>query len=121
MCLWPGGKKKVEYRESGLYPTKRNHRASCPETSEAISRTVYHHNQFDLSNTLWEMFIQIPSHVIMQIRRSSILLQNEISGILFKLWHQPILENVKIRHVGASIDGNGVSPRYLACHEGCPY
>ncbi|GFU33111.1 DUF4817 domain-containing protein [Trichonephila clavipes] len=25
------------------------------------------------------------------------------------------------RHVGASMDGNGVSPRYPPCHEGCLY
>ncbi|GFY29673.1 hypothetical protein TNCV_1812531 [Trichonephila clavipes] len=110
------------------------------------------------------MFIQIPSHVIMEMRRRSILLENEILGILFKLWHQPILEHVKIRmtpyrlfcnekrrkrihsfldffivpplprdqvelrgwisnefanvtreHVGASLNVNGVSPRYLPC------
>ncbi|GFV24978.1 uncharacterized protein TNCV_884441 [Trichonephila clavipes] len=25
------------------------------------------------------------------------------------------------RHVGASMDGNGASPRYFPCHEGHPY
>ncbi|GFV89429.1 hypothetical protein TNCV_4152451 [Trichonephila clavipes] len=24
-------------------------------------------------------------------------------------------------HVGANMDGNGVLPRYLPCHEECPY
>lgn len=37
---------------------------------------------------LWKILIQIPSHVIMEMRKN--LLENEFLGILFKLWHQPI-------------------------------
>ncbi|GFY24612.1 transposable element Tcb2 transposase [Trichonephila clavipes] len=88
------------YKTAG--PAKRSHRASCPETSEAFSTTLYHHDQFDLSNVVGDV-----PQVLMEMRRSSILLEKEILGIFFKLWHQPILEHVKVR----------VTPYRFVCKE----
>ncbi|PRD25588.1 UNVERIFIED_CONTAM: hypothetical protein NCL1_40502 [Trichonephila clavipes] len=39
----------------GTKTTKRSHRASCPETTEAISATFYYHDQFDLSNVVGDV------------------------------------------------------------------
>ena len=42
LCLWQS-------------PTKRSRMVSCPETSEAISTTLHHHDQCDLSNAVGDV------------------------------------------------------------------